>query len=115
MTCFLTYRGSIHPFHHAFDTCLLTALLYSTPLHPQIDPPDQQPGDFKFDPLGFAKDEQSLKKLQLNELKNGRLAMVRSWAVVICPLPFRVSPVAASSYHSILTIPTTNSSPSRAS
>ena len=41
-------------------------------------PTNAQPGDFKFDPLGFAKDEQSLKKLQLNEVKNGRLAMVRT-------------------------------------
>lgn len=44
--------------------------------------PNSQPGDFKFDPLGFAKDEQSLKKLQLNELKNGRLAMLAFSGIV---------------------------------
>lgn len=42
----------------------------------------RQPGDFKFDPLGFAKDEASLKKLQLNELKNGRLAMLAFSGIV---------------------------------
>lgn len=42
----------------------------------------RQPGDFKFDPLNFAKDEQSLKKMQLSELKNGRLAMLAFSGIV---------------------------------
>jgi light-harvesting complex I chlorophyll a/b binding protein 1 len=42
----------------------------------------RKPGDFKFDPLGFAKDEATLKKLQLNELKNGRLAMLAFSGIV---------------------------------
>ena len=36
----------------------------------------RQPGDFAFDPLGFSKTEAAKKKYQVNELKNGRLAML---------------------------------------
>jgi len=39
-------------------------------------------GDFKFDPLGFAKDEKSLKDYQLKEIKNGRLAMLAFSGIV---------------------------------
>lgn len=38
---------------------------------------ERAPGDFGFDPLKFAKDEKTMKDLQLKEVKNGRLAM---WA-----------------------------------
>jgi light-harvesting complex I chlorophyll a/b binding protein 1 len=39
---------------------------------------EREPGDFGFDPLGFAKgDAAKLERLKLNEVKNGRLAM---WA-----------------------------------
>nr|7Y7B_6 Chain 6, ACPI-6 [Chroomonas placoidea]7Y8A_6 Chain 6, ACPI-6 [Chroomonas placoidea] len=34
------------------------------------------PGDFKFDPLGFGKNPEALKRYQLAEIKNGRLAML---------------------------------------
>ena len=36
----------------------------------------RKPGDFSFDPLGFSKNAASLAKYQINELKNGRLAMM---------------------------------------
>jgi len=42
----------------------------------------RQPGDFKFDPLGFAKDEKTLKDYQLKEVKNGRLAMLAFSGIV---------------------------------
>lgn len=36
----------------------------------------RKPGDFGFDPLGFGKNAANLAKYQVNELKNGRLAMM---------------------------------------
>ncbi len=34
------------------------------------------PGDFKFDPLNFSKNKQTLDRYKLAEIKNGRLAMM---------------------------------------
>merc|ERR1712100_73183 len=39
-------------------------------------------GDFTFDPLGLAKDTTRLQRYQLNELKNGRLAMLAFSGIV---------------------------------
>jgi len=36
----------------------------------------REPGYFGFDPLGLGKDEAAYKKFQVNEIKNGRLAMI---------------------------------------
>jgi len=40
------------------------------------------PGDFAFDPLGFGKKPADLARLQVNELKNGRLAMLAFSGIV---------------------------------
>lgn len=37
---------------------------------------DRMPGNFGFDPLGLGKDPKKFATFQLNEIKNGRLAMV---------------------------------------
>jgi hypothetical protein len=37
---------------------------------------DRKPGEFGFNPLGFGKDEASMRDLELKEVSNGRLAMV---------------------------------------
>jgi light-harvesting complex I chlorophyll a/b binding protein 4 len=38
---------------------------------------DRRPGDYSFDPLGFyPTDEKAQRRIQLVELKNGRLAMI---------------------------------------
>lgn len=36
----------------------------------------REPGNFGFDPLGMGKNPATFKKYQLNEIKNGRLAMI---------------------------------------
>jgi light-harvesting complex I chlorophyll a/b binding protein 1 len=42
----------------------------------------RQPGYFGFDPLNFSKDPASKAKLELNEVKNGRLAMLAFSGIV---------------------------------
>ena len=37
---------------------------------------DRKPGFFGFDPLNLGKNDAALKRFELNELKNGRLAMI---------------------------------------
>jgi hypothetical protein len=51
-------------------------------LYQSMNGSERAPGDFKFDPLGFAKDEKTLKDYQLKEVKNGRLAMLAFSGIV---------------------------------
>lgn len=49
----------------------------SFPAYANMDSYDRRPGDFGFDPLSlYPKDEAGQKERQLQELKNGRLAMI---------------------------------------
>lgn len=42
----------------------------------------REPGYFGFDPLGLGKDSNAFKKYQVNEIKNGRLAMIAVGGVI---------------------------------
>ena len=42
----------------------------------RVNDPSAIPGDFKFDPLGFGKNPQTMQRYALAEIKNGRLAMM---------------------------------------
>ena len=41
-----------------------------------------KPGDYSFDPLGFSKNAAAKAKYEVNELKNGRLAMLAFSGIV---------------------------------
>lgn len=41
-----------------------------------------EPGDFGFDPMGLGKDPTVFKKFQLNEIMNGRLAMIAVGGII---------------------------------
>jgi len=63
-----------------FWTSLLEII--SSPAVAALGKSDRAPGYFAFDPLGFSKDAASKKKFELNELKNGRLAMLAFSGIV---------------------------------
>ena len=45
---------------------------------------DRKPGDFSFDPLGlYPKDQEGQQRMQLAEIKNGRLAMIAVFGFAI--------------------------------
>lgn len=63
-----------------FWTSLLEVI--SSPAVAALGKSDRAPGYFAFDPLGFSKNPASKKKFELNELKNGRLAMLAFSGIV---------------------------------
>jgi len=58
--------------------------LFLTQLTPSPQGSGRKPGDFGLDPLGFLKDKSvaDVEKMQLQELKNGRLAMLAFSGVI---------------------------------
>jgi light-harvesting complex I chlorophyll a/b binding protein 1 len=69
-----------HPQYIAFALILITVIetFSGIAITKARESGDRAPGDFYLDPLGFAKgDPEKLKRLQTQEIKNGRLAM---WA-----------------------------------
>lgn len=51
-------------------------------LYDQAKGSGRTPGDFAFDPLGFGKDPRAREKYAVNEIKNGRLAMLAFSGIV---------------------------------
>ena len=46
---------------------------------------DREPGNFSFDPMGlYPSDPEKRKKMQLAELKNGRLVSVMLLLTIVC-------------------------------
>lgn len=50
--------------------------IITTPAILALGKSDRKPGYFAFDPLALGKDPKKLAKYEINELKNGRLAML---------------------------------------
>ena len=61
-------------------TGLLEAI--SLPALVDMDKKDRKPGYYAFDPLGFSKNPAAAAKYEVNELKNGRLAMLAFSGIV---------------------------------
>ena len=69
-----------HPQYIAFGLIMITTIEWISGIATTSgrESGDREPGDFYLDPLGFRKgDPDAFKRLQVQEIKNGRLAM---WA-----------------------------------
>lgn len=49
----------------------------------------REPGYFGFDPLGLGKDSAAYKKYQVNEIRNGRLAMIAVGGIITAEQVYR--------------------------
>lgn len=102
--------GKISPAYWA--VCLLGAAaidLYG--IKKASNEPGYFPGNYQFDPLGmYPKDAEGQKRMQLAEIKNGRLAMIAITGFAIQELATKTGVVDAtpSKYHSDFSVSITN-------
>lgn len=57
-------------------------LINGAAIYDQAKGSGRQPGEFNFDPLGFAKDPKNRERYATSEIKNGRLAMLAFAGIV---------------------------------
>ena len=77
-------------FHYRFLLFIVSVLEFANgaALYDQARGSGRKPGEFNFDPLGFAKDPKKRARYATSEIKNGRLAMLAFSGIVTQAVTF---------------------------